>query len=145
MLPLLVADMDIAAPVVHFLRDQGVDIVSAREEGWGGLTDSQILARAHAMGRFVLTHDSDFGTLAVHRSESFTGILYLRPGGRPPSEVIVDVQALMEAEIDWMPPSHCRVPQGPSAATEALRRDMITVMHRRTLVGRMCDVCDTGS
>lgn len=104
MLPLLVADMDIAAPVVHFLRDQGVDIVSAREEGWGGLTDSQILARAHAMGRFVLTHDSDFGTLAVHRGESITGILYLRPGGRPPSEVIVDVQALMEAEIDWMPP-----------------------------------------
>jgi hypothetical protein len=59
MLPPLVADMDIAAPVVHFLRAQGVDVLSAREEGWGDLTDSQILARAHAMTRFVLTHDSD--------------------------------------------------------------------------------------
>ena len=99
----LVADMDIAVPVVHFLRRQGVDILSAREEGWGGLTDSQILARAHAMERFVLTHDADFGTLAVHRGEPLTGIVYLRPGGRPPAQVIVDVQALMDAEIDWTP------------------------------------------
>jgi predicted nuclease of predicted toxin-antitoxin system len=96
--------MDIAAPVVHFLRAQGVDVLSAREEGWGDLTDSQILARAHAMTRFVLTHDSDFGTLAVHRGEAITGIVYLRPGGRPPAEVMADVQALMAAEIDWTPP-----------------------------------------
>ena len=104
MLPPLVADMDIAAPVVHFLRAQGVDVLSAREEGWGDLTDSQILARAHAMTRFVLTHDSDFGTLAVHRGEAITGIVYLRPGGRPPAEVMADVQALTAAEIDWTPP-----------------------------------------
>ena len=104
MLPLLVADMDIAAPVVQYLRERGVDILSAREEGWRGLTDSEILSRAHAMGRFVLTHDSDFGTLAVHRGESITGILYLRPGGRPPVEVMADAQALNEAEIDWTPP-----------------------------------------
>jgi predicted nuclease of predicted toxin-antitoxin system len=104
MLPPLVADMDIAAPVVHFLREQDVDILSAREEGWGSLTDSEILAQAHAMARFVLTHDADFGTLAVHRGEAITGILYLRPGGRPPTEVMADVQALMAAEIDWTPP-----------------------------------------
>jgi predicted nuclease of predicted toxin-antitoxin system len=104
MLPPLVADMKIAVPVVHFLRCQGVAVLSAREEGWGDLTDSQILARAHAMARFVLTHDADFGTLAVHRGEAITGILYLRPGGRPPAEVMTDVQALMVAEIDWTPP-----------------------------------------
>ena len=56
------------------------------------------------MTRFVLTHDSDFGTLAVHRGEAITGIVYLRPGGRPPAEVMADVQALMAAEIDWTPP-----------------------------------------
>jgi len=39
MLPPLVADMDIASPVVHFLRVQGVDVLSAREERWGDLTD----------------------------------------------------------------------------------------------------------
>ena len=73
MLPPLVADVDIAAPVVHFLRSHGVDILSAREEGWGAITDSQILARAHAVGRFVLTHEADFGMLAAHRGEPITG------------------------------------------------------------------------
>jgi len=104
MLPPLVADMDIAVPVVHFLRRHGVDVLSAREEGWGALTDSQSLARAHAMGRFVLTHDADFGTLAMHRGEPLTGIVYLHPGGRPPAQVIADLQALLAVEIDWTPP-----------------------------------------
>lgn len=104
MLPALVADMDIAVPAFRFLREQGVDVISVREEGWGGLTDSQILSRAHAMGRFVLTHDSDFGTLAVHRGEPVTGILYLRPGGRPPDQVIEDLKALLKASVDWTPP-----------------------------------------
>ena len=104
MLPAIVADMNVAVPVVRFLRERGVDVISAREQGWGNLTDSQILAQAHGMGRFVLTHDSDFGMLAVHRRESFTGILYLRPGGRPPDEVIADLSALLDAQIDWTPP-----------------------------------------
>lgn len=96
--------MNIADPVVDFLYASGIDIISARDQGWGNLTDSEILSRAHATARFVLTHDSDFGTLAVHRGEPFTGILYLRPGGRPPAEVIADLKVLMQVEVDWTPP-----------------------------------------
>ncbi len=66
MLPPLIADMNIAVPVVEFLRDNRVDILSVREKGWGTLTDSEIMAKAYAMQRFVLTHDSDFGMLAIH-------------------------------------------------------------------------------
>ena len=104
MFPPLVVDMDIATPVVRFLRERGVDIISARERGWGNLTDSRILSRAHAMGRFVLTHDGDFGMLAVHRREPYTGILFLRPGGRPPVQVIADLSELLKADIDCTPP-----------------------------------------
>ena len=43
MLPPMVSAMDIAAPVVHFLHEQGVDVLSERDEGWENLTDSQIL------------------------------------------------------------------------------------------------------
>lgn len=102
--PALTADMDIAVPVIQFLREHEIDVLSALEEGWGNWTDSQILARAHSTGRFVLTHDGDFGTLAVYRREPVTGILYLRPGGRPPDEVIADMEALLETEVDWTPP-----------------------------------------
>ena len=46
--PPLVADVNIASRVVQFLRSQGVDVVSACEEGWGSYEDEDILAAAHA-------------------------------------------------------------------------------------------------
>ena len=104
MLPPLVADIDIAVSVIQFLRAQGVDVVAGREESWNRYEDRDILREAHAMNRFVLTHDSDFGTLAVHEGQTITGIIHLRPGNRPSSEVIADLQVLLNTEIDWTPP-----------------------------------------
>ncbi len=104
MLPPLIADMNITTPVVQFLRSQGVDVVSAFEEGWHFYEDTKILANAHLMDRFVLTHDSDFGHLAVYLKQPTTGIILLRPGGRTPDEVISDLQDLLEMEVDWTPP-----------------------------------------
>jgi hypothetical protein len=48
-------------------------------------------------------HAQTPASLAVHRGEPLTGIVYLRPGGRPPAQVMADVQALMDADIDWTP------------------------------------------
>ena len=104
MLPPLVADINIAVSVIQFLRAQGVDVVAGREEGCYRHEDRDILREARAMNRFVLTHDSDFGTLAVHEGQAITGIIHLRSGNRPSAEVIADLQALLNAEIDWTPP-----------------------------------------
>ena len=95
--------------------------MSAREEDWGDLTDSELLVRGHAQSRFVMTHDSDFGTLAVHRGESLTGILYLRPGGWPPAEVIVDIEALLNARDRLEAPGSCRAPCTTSQTPKALQ------------------------
>ena len=46
MLPPLVADVNIASRVVQFLRSQGVDVVSACEEGWGP-TRMKIFSQQH--------------------------------------------------------------------------------------------------
>lgn len=101
MLPPLLADMNIAVPAIEYLRRRGVDVVSAREEGWHTWSDSELMFRASQEQRFVLTQDSDFGRLAIHRGEAYHGILYLRPGGRPPSAVIADLQELLSAEVIW--------------------------------------------
>ena len=104
MLPPLAADMNIAVPVIQFLRAQGVDVVSAREEGWHHSEDKDVLAEAHAMNRFVLTHNSDFRTLAIHRGQPITGIIHLCLGGRPPAAVIADLHDLLKMDVDWTPP-----------------------------------------
>lgn len=69
MLPPILADMNIAVPVVEFLRNSGVDIISAREKGWCNFTDSELLAKVFSAKRYILTHDSDFGMLAIFRKE----------------------------------------------------------------------------
>ena len=104
MLPPLVADANIAYAVVEFLRSQGVDVLYVREEGWQFYADRDILANAHAMHRFILTHDSDFGTLAIYRNQAITGIIHLRQGERTSSEVIEDLQDLLKMQVDWTPP-----------------------------------------
>ena len=104
MLPPLIADANIALAVVRFLRARNVDVLYVREEGWKFYADRDILANAHAMHRFVLTHNSDFGTLAIHRRQPVTGIIHLRPGGRPSAEVIADLQDLLKMQVDWTPP-----------------------------------------
>ena len=101
MLPPIVADITIAPQVVQWLRAEGVDVLHAYEEEWFRTPDSEILTRALIENRFVLTHDSDFGELAVLRGEPFYGIIHLRPGGRPPSKVIADLAELNARNIRW--------------------------------------------
>ena len=71
---------------------------------WRFYEDKEILSNAHAMNRYVLTHDSDFGKLAVYQKQPITGIIHLRPGGRTSAEVITDLQDLLRMQVDWTPP-----------------------------------------
>jgi predicted nuclease of predicted toxin-antitoxin system len=104
LLPPLLADVSIAVQVVAFLRVHGVDVLSAYDEGWGRWGDADLLREGQRQGRFVLTHDADFGRLAVAGSQPYHGILYLRPGDDPPATVIRGLAALLAFEADWRPP-----------------------------------------
>jgi hypothetical protein len=52
---LLYADENFFYPVVEELRQLGHDVLTASEDGQSGAIDPVILARAHALGRIVLT------------------------------------------------------------------------------------------
>jgi predicted nuclease of predicted toxin-antitoxin system len=103
-LPPLLADANISVEVVVFLRTHGVDVVSVAEEGWTGRIDDEILAASVRMRRFVLTHDADFGRLAIAEGKPYHGILHLRPGDDPPEAVIAGLGALVVREVDWRTP-----------------------------------------
>lgn len=74
----ILTDENISPKVVGFLRDIGLDVLDVKEHGWYGHTDEALLDIAYREHRFVLTHDSDFGTLAVNKGNPYFGILYLR-------------------------------------------------------------------
>lgn len=100
----LLADENIHSEVVRSLAAQGRDIRSVVEEGLGGRDDVDVLRHAHAEQRVVLTHDSDFGTLAYRTGEPFTGIVYLRPGHILPEFVVGMLAAIDLLVIDVTPP-----------------------------------------
>lgn len=76
----LLADENINPEVVSRLRALGCQIVTVAELGMAGAPDTAILQRAMADGRVVVTHDPDFGRLALHGESLSTGVVFVRPG-----------------------------------------------------------------
>jgi len=93
---LLLSDENIDPDVVSYLRSQGFDLLDVVESDWEGMEDEQILDKAHSQGRAVLTHDGDFGTLAIAAGKPFTGIIYLKPGHIKTEFTLQSVAALLE-------------------------------------------------
>ncbi|GAC1539191.1 MAG: hypothetical protein NVS3B10_03880 [Polyangiales bacterium] len=51
-----------------------------------------------------MTHDADFGTLAVRSGEAYTGIVFLRPGHIAPTFVLGVLAAIGSMELVVEPP-----------------------------------------
>jgi hypothetical protein len=96
---LLYADEDFSLPVVEELRRLGHDVVTVQEDGRTSIPDPDVLARAHALGRSVLTYNRrDFerlhrqglahsGILPATRDSDFPRLaarIHARLAGLPP-------------------------------------------------------------
>jgi predicted nuclease of predicted toxin-antitoxin system len=68
------------------------------------LADDLILERAASENRVVVTHDADFGQLAIPAARPLFGILFLRPGHISPEPVIRAIEAACEVATDVSPP-----------------------------------------
>ncbi|BBO18569.1 conserved hypothetical protein [Candidatus Brocadia pituitae] len=84
----ILTDENISPKVVSFLRERGIDVIDTKEQNWYGKEDEDILEIAYKEKRFVLTHDSDFGTLAINEGKRNYGIIYLRLRNVSPLNVI---------------------------------------------------------
>jgi predicted nuclease of predicted toxin-antitoxin system len=100
----LLADENVQPDAIAALIGRGKDVRSVHDEGLTGQPDSVILRRSHELGRVVVTHDSDFGRLAVLAREAFVGIIYLRPGHIAASFVLETLDAIERGATDVEPP-----------------------------------------
>lgn len=100
----LLADENIHPDVVLFLRGEGFDVLDVKESGLIGSPDVVLLRKSLADRRVILTHDSDFGTLAVAAHEPFFGIVYLRPGHILPTFTIETLRTVLDQSLDLAPP-----------------------------------------
>lgn len=79
-LPALLADENIPLPSVRLLRAHGVDVLAAVET-CPHASDAEILQRARAQCRWLVTFDRDFGQLVFRRRlPPPPAVLYIRQG-----------------------------------------------------------------
>ena len=91
----LLADENVHPDVIAFLRAIRLNVESIAEQGKFGLPDTQVLQQATESNRVVLTHDSDFGGMALFGAK-FIGIIYLRPGHIKPDFTIKTLEAIRD-------------------------------------------------
>ncbi|MDO8834609.1 MAG: DUF5615 family PIN-like protein [Vicinamibacterales bacterium] len=63
--------------VARWLRDQSHDVFSVYEEA-RGMVDDDVLAKAFAESRILITNDKDFGDLVFRARERHRGVVLLR-------------------------------------------------------------------
>jgi len=100
----LLTDECLDAAVVKWLEGSGFDVLDVCRDGLRGVKDVQIIRRATQENRLVVTHDADFGTLAITQGESIVGIIYLRPGHIDPTFTIDTLASLLDADPDVTSP-----------------------------------------
>ncbi len=118
----LLADQNVGPDVVEGLRARGLDVCTVAELGLDTASDSDILAHAHAESRVVVTHDRDFGKLAIARGEPLVGVVYLRPGHIEPTFVLEMLDELERMEMDVQPPFLVVVERRGAVVRTRLRR-----------------------
>ncbi len=78
----LYADAHIPRAVTVALRLAGADVLTAQEDGAITLTDTDLLDRASALGRTLVTFDDDLLVEATRRQRegmSFAGVVFAHP------------------------------------------------------------------
>jgi predicted nuclease of predicted toxin-antitoxin system len=99
----LLTDENIHPRVVSFLRQQSCDVEDVSTLGLIGDADEVILRAALNQERIVVTHDRDFGRLAILSRQPIHGIIFLRPGHIDPQFTIETLQAINSREFDLSP------------------------------------------
>ena len=91
----LYMDVDIPAAITLALRDRGVDVLRAQDDGANELEDSDLLERAFSLGRVLFTYDDDLLSEAARRLErnrSFAGIVYVEATGLSIGATVRDLE-----------------------------------------------------
>lgn len=97
----ILADENFPGDAVAALRERGHDVARAQSDA-PGISDTEVLARAQAEGRILVTFDKDFGELAFRSGlPASNGIVLFRISMPSPSRVAQVAVAALESRTDW--------------------------------------------
>lgn len=115
----LLTDENVLPRIVSFLRKKGIDVVDVKERRWHGNEDKYLMEVANKEKRVILTHDADFGTLAINEGIPCYGIIYLRLKNLKVSNVINILEKLLVVDKE--------IPEGSVIVVEDTRLRIRTI------------------
>ena len=98
----ILTDKNISPKVVTFLRKHNIDVLDTKEQGWYGKSDDELLDIAYQDNRWIITHDTDFGTLTIHEGKRYIGIIFLRVRNMNSQNIIRVCSQLLDHDIDLL-------------------------------------------
>jgi hypothetical protein len=96
----LYMDHHVPRAIATSLRHQGLDILTAYEDGAHEIGDPELLDRANFHGRVLFTQDTGFLGEAVSRQrseETFQGLIYAHPLRVSIGEIVQDLELIPTA------------------------------------------------
>ncbi|MBL8825249.1 MAG: DUF5615 family PIN-like protein [Planctomycetia bacterium] len=93
-------DQNVHQDVTDWLRAQNLSVTTAEQTGLSQSIDEAVLQYAFNHQLVVITHDADFGSLAVKNGQDHAGIIYLRPGHILPHFTISSLKTLFDSNIE---------------------------------------------
>lgn len=96
----LYADVHVPGPVIHQLRNRGVDILAATEEETNTLPDGELLALATSLNRVVVTQDIRFRVQAEdwqRMERPFAGLVFAHQRYVSFGQLIWDLELIAKA------------------------------------------------
>ena len=95
------ANENFPGPVVQALRERGDDVAWVADD-MRAARDEEVLARAQAEGRIVVTFDKDFGELAFKAGlPASCGVVLFRLTGSGPNQDNARALAALTSRQDW--------------------------------------------
>jgi predicted nuclease of predicted toxin-antitoxin system len=85
------ADENINSEVSRYLESLGINVLEVK-----GTDDQTLLDLANKESKIILTHDADFGTMAIAAGSPVFGIVFLRPGHISPEFTIGSLRTLFD-------------------------------------------------
>ena len=98
------ADANVHPALVAHLRAAGHDVRDVMSGTLVSATDAELIRLATSELRIVITHDSDFGRLAIADGEPYVGLIFLRPGHIAPEFSIDSLKTVLTAHPVVRPP-----------------------------------------
>lgn len=94
------ADMGVSQTTVKWLNKQGFNATHVRDVNMNRSLDAEILSKAKAEGRIVLTCDLDFGDLLSASGEYSPSVIIFRLENETPANVIKRLNQVLQESPD---------------------------------------------